>query len=159
MGERRVRNPNKRWLKIFTPKYVYEDVYKTIDDYKEEDVYETVKDYETRIKDILEERVEKIEKFSVKTDEIQTSLIAKLRRSLDEGIQSALDYASEQVEALKEQFSEQFDELDKAIQEKYAELKKCADDRDRSQQELEENQRILDWMIACANEINDILTI
>ena len=159
VGEQRVLNPNKRWWKIFTPKYVYEDVYKTIDDYKEEDVYETVKDYETRVRDILEERVEKIEKFSVKTDEIQAALTKKLRESLDEGIQSALGYASEQVEALKEQFSEQFDELDKAIQEKYAELEKCANDQERSQKELEENQRILDWMIACANEINDILTI
>lgn len=159
VGERRVNNPAKRWWKFWEPKYVTEDVYKTIDDYVEEDVYETVKDYETRVRDILEERVEKIEKFSVKTDDIQANLIAKLRRSLDEGIQSALDYASEQVDSLKEQFSEQFDELDKAIQEKYAELEKCANDQERSQKELEENQRILDWMIACANEINDILTI
>lgn len=159
VGERRVRNPEKRWWKLFTPKYVYEDVYKTIDDYKEEDVYEEVKDYETRIKDIMEKRVEKIEKFSVRTDEIQTSLIAKLRLSLDNGIQGALDYAADQVGSLKAQFSEQFDELDKAIQEKYAELEKCADDQARSQKELEENQQILDWMIACADEINDILAI
>lgn len=159
VGERRVRNPEKRWWKFFTPKYVYEDVYKTIDDYTEEDVYEEVKDYETRIKDIMEKREETIEKFSVLTDEMQTSLMAKLHLSLDGGIQGALDYAADQVGSLKEQFSDRFDELDKAIQEKYAELEKCADDQERSQQELEENQRILDWMVACANEINDILEI
>lgn len=159
VGERRVRNPRKRWWKFWESKYDYEDVYKTIDDYKEEDVYEEVKDYETQIKDVFEERVEKTEKFSIERGKIQLELSQKLRRSLDEGIQSALGYAAEQVNSLKEQFSKQFDELDKAIQEKYAELEKCADDQARSQKELEENQRILDWMIACADEINDILSI
>ena len=37
-GTRTVRNPAKRWWKIFTPKYIEEDVYEEVDDYKDEDV-------------------------------------------------------------------------------------------------------------------------
>lgn len=159
VGERRVLNPKKRFWKILTSKYIMEDVYKTIDDYEEEDVYEEVKDYETRKQDIFKERVERIEKYSVRTDEIQTTLTTKLRRGLDNGIQKALEYAETQVDALKSEFYELFDELNQSIQEKYAELEACADAQENSEKALEKNQKILDWMVACTDEINSILDI
>lgn len=157
VGTRQVRNPNKRWWKIFTPKYIDEDVYETVDDYKDEDVYKTVLEYKTIMRDVFEEKTEQIEKFSVSTALIQQALIAKMRRNLDEGTESALDFAEEQVKAMKEQFSRIFTELDEIIKAKYAELEKCATDESEKRKTLQKNQEILDWIETNINEINAIL--
>lgn len=158
-GTRTVRNPKKRWWKIFTPKYIEEDVYETVDDYKDEDVYETVAKYETVMRDIYEEHREQIEKFSVETAVIQAGLVSKLRRSLDEGIEGALDYAKEQIEGIKEQFAGLFDELDALIKEKYTELEECANDQKTKEEELEKNKKLLKWIEKNKQEINSILDI
>lgn len=157
IGTRQVRNPNKRWWKIFTPKYIDEDVYETVDDYKDEDVYKTVLEYKTIMRDVFEEKTGQIEKFSVSTALIQQALIAKMRRNLDEGTESALDFAEEQVKAMKEQFSRIFTELDELIKAKYAELEKCATDESEKRETLQKNQKILDWIETNINEINAIL--
>lgn len=156
---RTVRNPEKRWWKIFTPKYIEEDVYEIVDDYEDEDVYETVVKYKTVMRDIYEEHRELIENFSIETSVIQSGLISKLRRNLDEGIEDALNYAEEQVETMKEQFTVIFDELDVLIQEKYTELEKCATDQKTKEAELEKNKKLLAWIEVCKAEIEEILNI
>ena len=159
VGTRKVANPNKRWWKIFTPKYITEDVYETVDDYKDEDVYKTVLEYKTVMRDVFEEKKERIEKFSVATKLIQQGLLARMNRNLDEGIEKALGYASEQVEAMKEQFSRSFDELDRLIANKYAELEQCATDQEEKERRLRENQQLLQWIETNIAEINGILNV
>ncbi|MEG1618175.1 MAG: dynamin family protein [Eubacterium sp.] len=140
---------------FFKPKY--EDVYETVDDYKDEDIYKTVLEYKTIMRDVFEEKTEQIEKFSVSTLLIQKSLIAKMRRNLDEGTENVLGFATEQVENMKEQFSRIFSELDKIISLKYDELEQCATDQTAKEAKLQENQKILSWIEACMSEINTIL--
>lgn len=157
IGTRTVYNSAKRWWKIFTPKYVEEDVYETVDDYKDEDVYQTILDYKTVMRDVFEERVEKIEKFNVSVELIHKALIAKIRRTLDEGIENAITYAGDQVENMKIQFTNIFTELDKIIASKYEELEKCATDQNEKETRLKENQKILNWIETCMKEIDNIL--
>lgn len=128
-----------------------------VDDYEDEDVYKTVLEYKTVVRDIFEEKVEQIAKFSVTTALLQQGLIAKMRRNLGEGIEKALGYADEQVTAMKAQFSSLFDELDKIISEKYAELEECANDESEKQEHLKENQKLLAWIEDNMHEINTIL--
>ena len=111
------------------------------------------------MRDIFEERHESIEKFSVETSVIQSGLISKLRRSLDEGIGDALEYAEDLVEEMKEQFYDIFDELDKLIEQKYTELEACASDQKTKEKELERNKKLLKWIEACRDEINTVLEI
>lgn len=145
--------------RIFGGGYTTEDVYETVDDYKDEDVYKTVLEYTTVMRDVFEEKTERIEKFSVKTALIQRGLIAKMSRNLDEGIESALGFAEEQVEDMKAQFSRIFDELDKIISDKYEELEKCATDQSEKEKRLKENQEILQWIETNMDEINSILDV
>lgn len=158
-GTRTVHNPAKRWWKIFTPKYIEEDVYEDVDDYEDRDVYETVVKYKTVMKDIFEEHVEQVENFKVETSVIQTGLISNLRKSLDEGIDGALGFAEEQIKKMKNQFTDFFDELDKLIQKKYTELERCATDQKFREAEMEKNKKILKWIEACKSEIEEILNI
>ena len=139
--------------------YTYVDDYEIVDDYEDQDVFETVIKYKTVMKDIFEERREQIEKFSVETAVIQTGLVSKLRRNLDEGIEAALTYASDQIDRMKKQFTELFDELDVLIQEKYTELEQCANDQKTKEEELEKNKRLLSWIEANRAEIDSILDI
>ena len=158
-GTKTVRNPAKRWWKIFTPKYIEEDVYVTVDDYKGEDVYEDVIKYKTIMRDVFEERTETIEKFSCATAEIQTGLIAQLRRALDDGIEKALEYAQDQITSMKDQFTAMFDELDMIIKEKYDELDKCANDQQAKEAELKKNKETLERIGKFNSEIDSILDI
>ena len=139
--------------------YTYVDDYEMVDDFKDEDVYETRIKYKTVMKDIYEEHVEQVEKFSVETSVIQSGLVSKLRRNLDEGIEAALEYASTQIENIKKQFSELFDELDDIIQQKYTELEQCATDQKTKEEELEKNKKLLSWIEANKAEIENILNI
>ena len=159
VGTRQVRNPAKRWWKFFTPKYITEDVYETVDDYREETIYETVVDYKTVTRDVYEERHEQIEKYQVKTASIQAGLISKMRQNLDEGVNAALTYAEEMVEQMKEDFSRSFDELDRIIQSKYEELEKCAKDQKAQENQLEDTRAVLQWIETCQHEIDEILDI
>lgn len=139
--------------------YTYVDDYEMVDDYKDEDVFETVVRYKTVMKDIFEERHEQIEKFSVDTAVIQAGLVSKLRRNLDEGIEETLDYASDQIDRMKEQFTDLFDELDLFIQEKYTELEQCANDQKTKEEELEKNKKLLLWIEKNKEEIDNVLNI
>lgn len=162
-GTRRVRNPEREgffgFFKFWEPKYIEKDIYEDVDDYKEVDVYKTVVKYKTVMRDIFEERREQIKKFSVDTAVIQTGLVSRLRRSLDEGIEDALQYAEEQIGRIKNQFSEIFDELDELIQKKYQELEQCANDQRIKEAELEKNRKLLKWIEANKEEIDQILEI
>lgn len=80
-----------------------------------------------------------------------------MRRSLDEGMESALGFAAEQVERMKSQFSHIFSQLDVLIQEKYDELEKCATDESERLENLKKNQELLEWIEANINEIHTIL--
>lgn len=159
VGTHKVYNPSKRWWKIFTPKYIEEDVYETVDDYRDEDVYKTVLEYKTIMRDVFEEKTERIEKFSVSVALIQRGLIAKMNQNLDEGIDRAELFAEEQVEKMKHQFSVLFDELDKIIAEKYEELERCATEQSEKEERLKENQKLLQWIETNMTEINSILDV
>ena len=111
------------------------------------------------MRDIFEERTEKIEKFSVETSEIQASLIGRFRDNLDGGIDDALYYAKDQVDTIKKQFTGMFDELDKLIQKKYTELQQCAEDQKSREAELEKNRKLLAWIESNKTEIDGILEI
>lgn len=157
IGTRKVANPNKRWWKILTSKYIEEDVYETVDDYKDEDVYKTVLEYKTIMRDVFEEKHETIEKFNVSVALIQKALIAKMRRNLDDGTESALGFANEQVEKMKIQFSHIFAELDELIAAKYEELKQCALDQSEKEAILKANKKLLSWIEEKMSDINTIL--
>lgn len=157
VGTKTVHNPKKRWWKIFTPKYVEKDIYEMVDDYEERDVYETVLDYETVTRDIFEERKEKIEKFSVKTSDIQRNMVSLFQANLFEGLEEAKEFAKEQFDKLKAYFSRQFSELDELIQEEYDELVECAKEQKSKESELEKNRILLRWIETCKAEIEDIL--
>ena len=159
VGTRRVKKSGffAKIARIFGGGYEEEDVYETVDDYKDEDVYKTVLEYKTIMRDVFEEKTEHIEKFSVSTALIQQALISKMRRNLDEGTESALGFAEEQVEAMKAQFSRIFTELDEIIASKYAELEKCATDESEKRETLQKNKDILKWIETNMNEINSIL--
>jgi len=158
-GTKQVKNPEKRWWKFLTPKYIEKAVYEKVDDYKDEDVYKTVTDYKTIIRDVFEERTERIEKFSVKLSDLHRELFSKMRMRLDEGVDSALDYAAEQVDNMKAQFKDMFDMLDKVIADKYNELNMISADQEKMAEKMAENQKILEWLEACVNEINTVLDI
>ena len=159
VGTKSVKNPKKKWWKIFTPKYIEQNVYETVYDYEDEDVYETVVKYETVMKDIYEEHTETIEKFTVETAVIQSGLIAKLRKNLDEGIDKALTYADEMINEMKNQFTVMFDELDILIEEKYTELEMCISDQKTKEEELKKNKELLKWIEDCNTKIEDVLNI
>ena len=158
-GTRKVKNPKKKWWSFWRDSYIDEDVYVTVDDYKEEDVYKTVLDYQTVMRDVFEEKSERIEKFSMATSKIQDALVTKFRMNIDDGIDSALKYAKKQIKDMKTQFTIMFDELDKLIAQKYSELEDCAKDQERKQQELEHNRKILAWIEDCRDRIGGILEI
>ena len=157
VGTRQVPNPEKRWWKIFTPKYITEDVYKDVEDYKDEDIFETVYEYETVMKEIFEERTETIKKFSVETAQISNMLITKTLLTLDKGIKSALDYAEKQVQQIKDQFSNLFAKLDQIILSKYKELENCASNQAQKEANLKESLRLQEWIETNIQEINSIL--
>ena len=91
--------------------------------------------------------------------DIQAGLVRKLKMKLDEGIEDALSYAEEQIEGMKVQFTELFEDLDDIIQQKYTELEQCAKDQKTKEIELEKNRKLLRWIEACKEEIEEILNI
>ncbi len=159
VGTRRVENYDRKWFQFWKPKYYEEDVYKTIYDYEERDVFETVLDYDTIKRDIFEERREKIEKFSIKTSEIQKELSNIFRANINHGTKNAFNYADEQIRNIKKQFMLFFDELDNMIKQKYNELEKISNDETMKKQELEKSKKILSWIEHSRLEMQNILDV
>ena len=163
VGTRSVENPNRKgffgFFKFWQPNYIEEDVYRDVDDFKDETIYETRAKYKEVMKDVFEERHEKIEHFSVKTSDIQAGLISQYRRDLSDGLEKSLDHAEELIKDIKIQFTDMFDELDGYIKDKYEELKKCTSDADSTKAALEENRKVLAWIEGNQKEINEILDI
>lgn len=162
IGTKKVKNSEREgffgFFKVWKPKYVDEAVYESVDDYEDQAVYETVTDYETVMKDVFAERTERIEKYSVAVDEIQTGLVSQYHADLDGGIQSARKYAENQIDDMKSQFTEMFADLDRLIQEKYDELDKAANDQKIKEEELQKNKKLLSWIEACQAEIDEALS-
>lgn len=162
-GTKTVKNPKRKgffgFFKVWHKWEIEEDVYETVDDYEDRDVYETVLKYKTVMRDIYEEQRERIEKFTVETAVIQTGLVSKLRRNLDDGIENTLTHAKAQVEKMKEQFAEIFDGLDKLIKQKYTELEQCMNDQQAKEASLKENRKLLVWIETCKAEIEEALDI
>lgn len=152
-GTRTVLNPKKRWWKIFTPKWIEEDVY------EDQDIYEDKKKYKTVMRDIYEERTETIEKYCVDTAIIQTGLISNLSRRRDEGIEETLNYAQEEIDNMKSQFRDMFDELDELIKQKYTELEQCMADEETRKAELEKSRRLCAWIEERSEQIEKVLDI
>ena len=152
-GTRTVLNPKKRWWKIFTPKWIEEDVY------EDQDVYEDKKKYKTVMRDIYEERTETIEQYCVETAIIQTGLISNLSRRRDEGIEETLNYAQEEIDNMKSQFRDMFDELDELIKQKYTELEQCMADEETRKAELEKSRRLCAWIEERSEQIEKVLDI
>ena len=163
VGTRTEENPERKgffgFFKVWQPKYIEEDVYGDVDDFKDETVYETRAKYKEVMKDVFEERHEKIEHFSAKTSDIQAGLISQYRRDLSDGLEKSLKHAEQLIKDIKGQFTHMFDELDGYIKNKYTELKKCASDADSKKAALEENRKVLAWIEGNQKEINEILDI
>ena len=162
IGTKKVKNSEREgflgFFKVWKPKYVDEAVYESVDDYEDQAVYETVTDYETVMRDVFAERTERIEKYSVAVDEIQTGLVSQYHADLDGGIQSARKYAKNQIDDMKSQFTGMFADLDRLIQEKYDELDKAANDQKIKEEELQKNKKLLSWIEACQAEIDEALS-
>ena len=78
---------------------------------------------------------------------------------MDDGIESALGFAEDQIEDMKSQFTSIFDELDVIIKKKYTALEMCATDQKTKEAELEKNKKILTWIESNKAEIEEILNI
>lgn len=163
VGTRSVKNPSRSgffgFFKFWEPSYIEKDVYETVDDYEDRDVYDTVTKYKTVLRDVFEQRVDRIEKFKVEVAVIQVGLVSKLRRTINEGIDEAIVYAAEQIDMIKKQFTLMFDELDVLIKQKYEELNECIKDQDTSKEKLESNKKILSWIETCKAEVEEVLEI
>lgn len=159
VGTERVKNYDRMWFQFWKPKYYYEDVYKTIDDYEERDVFETVLDYKTVKRDIYEKRIEKIEKFSLEIKQLQTKLLQDFRENVDDGTEDAISYAANQIKSMKQQFITFFNELDNIIKAKYNELEKCISDENLKKEQLEKSKKILAWIEHCKIEMDNILNV
>lgn len=162
-GTEKVKNPAKKgfwgFLKFWEDDYIERDVYEDVADYRNDPVYETRAKFKKVMRDVFEERHEKVEHFSVQTSEIQVGLISQYRRDLDDGLEKSMDLANQQIVEIKSQFASLFKELDEYIKQKYAELEKCADDAKSSEAALEENRRVLAWLEHTQQQINEILDI
>ena len=77
IGTRTVKNDHKKWFKPWTwleSKYLEEDVYQNVADYKDEDVYTTRAVFKTVTRDVFEKRTETIEKYEVSVSDLTTSI-------------------------------------------------------------------------------------
>lgn len=160
-GTRNVKNPKKRgifgFLKFWQEDYIKEDVYEDVDDYEDEDIFETVDDYRTIKRDVFEERTETIKKFSVEVAQIQAKLVRKLLTTLNDGVDSACEFAEIQTKDMKDWFISRLDKLDQLIKEKYNELEQCTKDQRSKEQELDKSKELLGWIEMCMSEIDNIL--
>ena len=160
VGTRTVSNPNKKWwnpFSWFSSSTIEEDVYEMVDDYRDRDVYKTVNDYKTVMRDIFEQRTQRIEHFSVEKGVIQRGLVSKFRQSVADGIKEAMDEADKRVISLKQNFTASFDEVDRKIEEKYKELENYAEDQTTKEYMVKENQKTLAWIEANQREMDDVL--
>jgi Skp family chaperone for outer membrane proteins len=107
----------------------------------------------------LEERTEKIEKYSIKVSDLYGALFYDFDIFLHEGINGYMEAVKAQVIKLKEYFKEEFDKLDKDIKSKYEELTQTTKDQKKKEEELEHNKKVLEWIEVCQTEINEALDI
>ena len=159
IGTEKVKNWDRKFFQFWKPKYIDVKKYKTVEDYKDEDVYQTVTDFETVKEDILEERIEKIEKYAIKVSDLYSALFYDFDTFLHEGIDEYMGAVKAQVIELKEDFKEEFDKLDRDIKSKYEELTQTTKDQKKKEEELKQNRKVLEWIEVCQTEINEALDI
>lgn len=156
----KVSNPNKKWWNPFSwfdSSTIDKDIYEDVPQYEEKDVYKTVNEYKTVMRDIFEQRTQRIEHFSVDKGVIQRGLVSKFRQSVDEGIKAATDEADERISKLKQNFTDSFTEVDRKIEEKYKELENYASDQTTKEAAVKENQKTLAWIEINQREIDELL--
>lgn len=158
-GTEKIKNWDRKFFQFWKPKYIDVKKYKTVEDYKDEDVYQTVIDFETVKEDILEERTEKIEKYSIMVSDLYSTLFYDFDTFLQEGIDEYMEAVKAQVIKLKEGFEEEFDKLDRDIKSKYEELTQTTKDQKKKEEELKQNRKELEWLKTCQKEINEALDI
>lgn len=163
VGTRSKKNPKKKglfgWIKFWEDDYIEEDVYENVDVYEDRDVFKTVIKYKTVLRDVFEERVEKIEHFSVEVPHIQSALIAMFADSLDNGIDEIQEWAEVEVANMIQQFKQMFNELDNIIKQKYTELEECIVNQKTKEEELIKNKKILEWIEVNMSEIEELINI
>lgn len=162
-GTRNIKNPKKKGvfgkLKFWQPEYIQEEVFEYVKDYVDQDVFKEVKTYETITTDKMEKRSEQVERYTVKTKDLQISLVSAFRQNLDCGVENALNHADKQISAMKQQFMDMFQELDSLIGKKYKELQGYAKDKKKREKELDKNKEIIQWIEECKEEIQRALEI
>lgn len=157
-GSIKVKNPKREgwgFFNIFEPWKIEKAIYNTEDVYEEKPMYETVNEYGTR--GVYETRTRT--EFRARVNDIQVKCISKLREDLDTGIEGALKYSKEQSNKMKNQLIDMLDKLNDIIKEKYEELNNCASGKANQEQEMKNNQKILQWIIANQKAIDEILKI
>ncbi len=162
-GTRNIKNPKKKGvfgkLKFWEPEYIQEEVFGYVKDYVDQDVFKEVKTYETIITDKMEKRSEQVERYTVKTKDLQIRLVSVFRENLDCGVEDALNHAQKQISTMKQQFMDMFQELDCLIGKKYKELQNYAKDKRKKEKDLDKNKEIIQWIEECKKEIQSALEI
>ena len=111
------------------------------------------------MRDVFEERTDRVEKFSVSVSTLQAGLTSELRMNLNRGVEKAKEFAGTEIEKIKTQFIELFVELDNQIAKKYEELEACANDQKTKDAELEKNKKLLAWIEDCKAQMESMLEI
>ena len=168
-GTRKVKNPEKKWYKFFTPKYIEEDIYRTVpvfdyediekmvDDFEERDIIRTEKIYATEKRDKFEKRTRKVEVYNASLAQIQLKLTGKIQEMLEESISLAKEDAAGKVGGLKKWFKQELKKLDDYILDKTNEIKRFGEEMKKSEEAVEHNQKILNWLKKNEEEINNVV--
>ena len=109
---------------FFCPRYRYEDVYETIDDFDYRPTYDYVPKMREIIEDIptVEQETRTKTHYMVDMEELRRKLITPIKKDIDRNIEDMLEAAQVWIDDLKAGFIKTFDEIDEIIREKYAEL-------------------------------------
>lgn len=160
VGTKKVENPRAKGFLGF-----FRRVFGGEAKYNDETIYGEVPDYENRIsfkkvmKDVYEEHTETVEKYSVKTSDLQAALVSLLRKNLADGIKQMTNYAAEQIDDIVQQFNGYFEELDALIKEKYAELEEVTRDEASRKKNISKNREMLEWMLNIHDKLDHLLEI
>lgn len=134
VGERYVKNENKKWYKPWTW-------------FQESGHYEA----------IYEDTFENREYIDGKV--LSQKFFAPIEKKLYENSGNAVEYAKEKTRYIKEFFNCRFDELNNILKEKLNELKLCATDEKLAEERLAESRKRLEWLEAIQEKVNSILDI
>lgn len=130
VGEKWVKNTNKRWWKPLTwfdEKGHFEDTYE--------------------------------EKENVEGDMLAQYTFDPFQKSLHENYHRALEHTKKQSEQIKQSFYMKFDELDVVLNRKLAELEECTSSSRNVEEILKQTQENLNWLEGIQSKVEKILEI